>query len=52
MVDDIMRDFVYKFVIIYLDDVCAYGHRTFDEHLEHLRLVLQRFKEEVLKLRL
>jgi hypothetical protein len=46
-----MRDFLHKFVIVYLDDVCVYN-RTVDEHLEHLRLVLQRFKEESLKLRL
>jgi hypothetical protein len=40
-----------KFVTIYLDDVCIYS-RTTDEHLEHMRVVLQRFKEGGLKLRL
>jgi hypothetical protein len=49
--NDILRDFLHKFVIVYLDDVCIYN-RTMEEHLEHLRLVLQRFKEEGLKLRL
>jgi hypothetical protein len=43
--------FLHKFVIVYLDDVCIYS-RTLEEHQEHLRLVLQRFKEEGLKLRL
>jgi hypothetical protein len=49
--NDILRDFLQKFVNVYLDDVCIYS-RILEEHLEHLRLVLQRFKEEGLKLRL
>jgi hypothetical protein len=51
MMNDILRDFLYKFIIVYLDDVCIYN-RTLEEHLEHMLLVLQRFKEEGLKLRL
>jgi hypothetical protein len=51
MMNDILRDFLHEFVIVYLDDVCIYS-RTPEEHVEHLRLVLQRFKEEGLKLRL
>jgi hypothetical protein len=49
MINDIQRDFLHEFVTVYLDDVCIYN-RTLDEHLEHLCLVLQRFKEEGLKL--
>jgi hypothetical protein len=45
LMNDIMRDFSHKFAIVYFDDVCVYN-RTFDEHLKHLRLVLQRFKDE------
>jgi hypothetical protein len=51
MMNDILHDLLHKFVIVYLDDVCVYI-RTLDEHLEHMRIVLQRFKEEGLKLRL
>jgi hypothetical protein len=51
MMNDILRDFLHKFVTVYLDDVCIYS-RTMEEHLEHLRLMLQLFKEEGLKLRL
>jgi hypothetical protein len=51
MMNDILLDFLRKFVTVYLDDVYTYN-RTRKEHLEHLRLVLQRFKEEGSKLRL
>jgi hypothetical protein len=50
MMNDILRDFLYTFVTDYLDDVCIYS-RTLEEHPEHMRLVLKRFKEEGLKLR-
>jgi hypothetical protein len=51
MMNVILRDFLHKFVTVYLDDVCIYS-RALEEHLEHVRLALQRFKEEGLKLRL
>jgi hypothetical protein len=51
MMNDIVSEFFYKFVTVYLDDVCIYN-RTLEEHQEHMRLVLQRVKEEGLKLRL
>jgi hypothetical protein len=51
MMNDILHDLLLKFVIVYLDDVSIYS-RSLEEHMEHLRLVLQRFKEEGLKLRL
>jgi hypothetical protein len=51
MMHYILRDFLHKFIIVYFDDVCVYI-RTLEEHMEHLRLILQRFKEEGLKLRL
>jgi hypothetical protein len=51
MMNNIVRDLLHKFVTVYLDDVdvCTC---TPEEHLQHLRLVLQCFKEEGLKLRL
>ena len=51
MANDILRrDFLHKIVTLYLDDVFIIS-RTQEVHPEHLRLVLQRFKEG-LKLRL
>jgi hypothetical protein len=51
MMNDILREFLHNFVTVYLADVCVYI-RTLEEYMEHTRLVLQRFKEEGLKLRL
>jgi hypothetical protein len=51
MMNHILRDFLHTFVTVYLDDVCIFS-RTLEEHLKHLRLVLQRFKDEGLNLRL
>jgi hypothetical protein len=54
--NDILSDFLHKFILrkfvtVYLHNVSVYI-RTLDKHLDHLRLVLQRFKEDGLKLRL
>jgi hypothetical protein len=51
MMNDILRDFLHKYVIVYVDDVKTYS-RTLKEHTEYLRLALQRFEEEGLQLRL
>jgi hypothetical protein len=51
MMNGILRDFLDRFVTGYLDDVFVYI-RTLKEHMEHLRLVLQRLKEEGLTLRM
>jgi hypothetical protein len=51
MMNDILCEFLPKFVTVYLDVICVYN-RTLEEYLEHFRVVLQRFKEEGLKLRL
>jgi hypothetical protein len=51
MMSDNLREFLHKLVTVIFDDICV-DNRTLDEHMEHLRIVLQLFKEACLKLRL
>jgi hypothetical protein len=42
MMNDILRESLHKFVTVYLGYACIYS-RALEEHIEHMRLVLQRF---------
>ena len=44
LVNDILRDMINKFVVVYLDDILVYS-RSVSEHIKHVRLVLQRLLE-------
>jgi hypothetical protein len=41
----ILRDVLHKLITVYLGDVRVYN-RSLEGHMEHLRRVIQRFKEE------
>ena len=43
----IFRPYLDKFVVVFIDDILVYS-KTEQEHAEHLRLVLQIFREKKL----
>uniref|UniRef100_A0A3B3CRR4 Gypsy retrotransposon integrase-like protein 1 n=1 Tax=Oryzias melastigma TaxID=30732 RepID=A0A3B3CRR4_ORYME len=47
MVNDILRDFLNRFVFVYLDDILIYSHDQ-AQHEHHVRLVLERLLENQL----
>src|SRR5919197_1410394 len=47
----IMREFLEKFVLVYIDDVIIYSE-TFEEHIEHLKQVFEKLRESNLMVKL
>ena len=47
LMDSVLRPYLGKFVIIFLDDILVYS-TTLEEHLEHLRKVFQLLRENAL----
>ncbi|CAJ0825578.1 17385_t:CDS:1, partial [Entrophospora sp. SA101] len=47
LMNDIFREYLDQFVIIYLDDILVYS-RNKEEHLQHLRIVLEILKKHKL----
>lgn len=50
LMDAVLNGLGFEKCLVYLDDVCIMG-KTFSESLEHLRLVLTRFRQANLKLK-
>uniref|UniRef100_A0A3P9IHF7 Reverse transcriptase n=1 Tax=Oryzias latipes TaxID=8090 RepID=A0A3P9IHF7_ORYLA len=47
LVNDVLRDFINRFVFVYLDDILIYSKNP-EQHSDHVRLVLQRLSENQL----
>ena len=47
LMNEVLKYFVEKFVIVYLDDILIFS-QTEEEHLRHLRYVLDRLRKEKL----
>ena len=50
LMNKILRPYIGKFVKVYLDDVIIHS-RTKEEHIKHVRAVLQKIREANLKLK-
>ena len=50
LMDQVLRDYIGKFVQVYIDDINIYSE-TFEDHLKHIRLVNQKLREAGLKLK-
>ena len=47
LMNDILREFLDFFVVVYLDDILIYSNSE-EEHIKHVKLVLQRLRENKL----
>ena len=47
LMNQVLRDFLDQFVVVYLDDIVIYSY-TLEDHFEHLRKVLTRLREHEL----
>src|SRR3984885_8277484 len=44
LIDEILREYIGEFVIVYLDDIMIYS-KDFEEHTKHINKVLSKLRE-------
>lgn len=48
--DDIFREFIEKFLMVFKDDIIVYSE-SIEEHFEHLETVFEMFRKHELKIK-
>ena len=51
LMNDLLREYLYEFTVVYLDDIMIYS-KTFEDHLKHLERILTILKEANLMIKL
>jgi hypothetical protein len=51
LMNEVLKEFIGKFVIVYLDDILIYS-QTREEHLKHVRMVLSTLEKHKLLINL
>lgn len=49
MMDEILRDYLYKFCFVYMDDVVIFS-KSLSEHIDHIRVIFKKLRDVNLKI--
>jgi hypothetical protein len=50
LMNDVLKPYLDKFVVVFLDDCCIYS-KTAEEHVEYVRLVLEALNQAGIKVK-